>query len=384
MILLQCIDRALRGQEGTPFGFLTLPFQINSPLWLLSAEFWGPITQRETLHITTLTTGILILVFCLIALASGPSSAILMMPRQDWWEFPSSLERHLNDISFVYMTASLEKLFPTSVTADEAYTWRCDHDWDALCAYGGFAAINASLWTVLFKLGAQGASKSPLNMTVPSLLDDSGETSRVIASEVNVPPPGGNAIAYSTTAADFVPGSLFFLTGSEIAYQVAMRELQLFLRATVPVLTKVGNENTGTDADFYQPLVYVQCANLTDSTIIANESTHFYFQDGLFPPFSAEVNHSNLASLLNSSKAYTIVDLRNQFPIQPYAPILSLLVLDKSDLVANTSLAPSLPRSLALCNIDSRWTVSETWITTSTTYPAYTLTIPSPAETCPF
>ena len=71
--------------HGLPFGALFSGLQLNQVSTLWSAEFWASVTTRHLPIQRRL--GLVCITFICIALAAvgGPSSAILLIPRLDYW-----------------------------------------------------------------------------------------------------------------------------------------------------------------------------------------------------------------------------------------------------------------------------------------------------------
>ncbi len=65
---------------GLRLGLLSAPFQINSPMYLLSHEFRASLSGKGSI----LTTA-LVLYFFVLAAVTGPSAASIMVPKLDWW-----------------------------------------------------------------------------------------------------------------------------------------------------------------------------------------------------------------------------------------------------------------------------------------------------------
>lgn len=71
--------------EGLPFGALFSGLQINQVSYLWSREFWGSVVSKHlSIRRKVATLAVIILSFVLAAVA-GPSSAVLLIPRLDYW-----------------------------------------------------------------------------------------------------------------------------------------------------------------------------------------------------------------------------------------------------------------------------------------------------------
>ncbi|KAH6972833.1 hypothetical protein BKA56DRAFT_492314 [Ilyonectria sp. MPI-CAGE-AT-0026] len=103
-ILLHRICYGLIEDGGIPLGFISSAFHLGSPIrYLVSWELWGVLLKPAANRLLHRMTGILIIFISLLAISSGPLSAIIMIPRQGW----SLLERDsrfntwfINDLVF--------------------------------------------------------------------------------------------------------------------------------------------------------------------------------------------------------------------------------------------------------------------------------------------
>ena len=71
--------------QGLPFGALFSGLQVSQISYLWSMEFWGSLTSGYLPIRRRLGLLMIILLSFLLAAASGPSSAILLIPRLDYW-----------------------------------------------------------------------------------------------------------------------------------------------------------------------------------------------------------------------------------------------------------------------------------------------------------
>ncbi|KAL8651248.1 MAG: hypothetical protein Q9210_003366 [Variospora velana] len=91
-IVLHRIHYSLMKQSGVPLGFLASAYQLGAFNYLVSAEFWGAATAKFRYKFSTwLPLWLLIAVSSVLASIVGPSSAILMIPRLDWWQLNNPL-----------------------------------------------------------------------------------------------------------------------------------------------------------------------------------------------------------------------------------------------------------------------------------------------------
>ncbi|WXC59636.1 hypothetical protein SNK03_005497 [Fusarium graminearum] len=89
-ILLQRICYSLMCEDqGVPLGLLSSPFQLGSPLhYFFSWELWSGIIQPgvKPKKARSWITGMVIIVTVLLSVAAAPLSAIVMIPREGWWQ----------------------------------------------------------------------------------------------------------------------------------------------------------------------------------------------------------------------------------------------------------------------------------------------------------
>ena len=87
-IVVHQIQHDLSSSKGVPLGFLTAGFQLSDPLFVLRKEFFGGATARAHSRRPSHSTALLYLLIVgfALTLVVGPSSAIAMIPRLDWWD----------------------------------------------------------------------------------------------------------------------------------------------------------------------------------------------------------------------------------------------------------------------------------------------------------
>ena len=71
--------------DGIPFGALFCGLQISQASYLWSMEFWGTITSRNISTKSKLRLLVVVTASIFLATVTGPSSAILLVPRLDYW-----------------------------------------------------------------------------------------------------------------------------------------------------------------------------------------------------------------------------------------------------------------------------------------------------------
>ena len=87
-IVMDRIRYGLSVSGGVPLGLLPAGYQLSSIGYFVGAEFWGGVLARPTLRWLSLTA--LIAFAFTLSIAAGPSSAIALIPRLDFWDLPQS------------------------------------------------------------------------------------------------------------------------------------------------------------------------------------------------------------------------------------------------------------------------------------------------------
>ena len=104
-IIFSNIRNEMVFREGIPFGLLFSGLQISQISYLWSMEFWGPL--RSGFHKSYRRCLVLLLVpsCILLAAACGPSSAVLLIPRSQFWPGGST---------DIWINATDSELWPTT------------------------------------------------------------------------------------------------------------------------------------------------------------------------------------------------------------------------------------------------------------------------------
>ena len=192
-IVIYRLRADLTTSKGVPFGFLGAGFQLNDPTFMFSKEFWGGATSR------TRSNGLsryfpygflLVLGFSLTALG-GPSSAVLMIPRLDWWYLPKQNAFGKFDHR-LYWNGTYSDLWPSNITPDiyanQTATCAIDPVNNPNCFFSAFGII-------LPWINEHEMENLEPNITVPQL----GQVVRYLTSE------GGTREKSSWTATSTVP-----------------------------------------------------------------------------------------------------------------------------------------------------------------------------------
>ena len=113
-MIMRFVHYLLCTKDGIPIGFLSSPFQLNSISYVFTKEFSNLF--RNDRKRSLLYVSVFIFTFTLAMLA-GPSSAITMIPRLQFWPLQIPLTYENNLILRVYIQARESDLFPENLTA---------------------------------------------------------------------------------------------------------------------------------------------------------------------------------------------------------------------------------------------------------------------------
>ncbi|KAI4149592.1 MAG: hypothetical protein L6R39_002463 [Caloplaca ligustica] len=102
-IVMHRIRKRLISSKGLPFGLLSSGYQVSSLGYLFSKGFWSASMTDGGLVLALAATIIYVTVV-------GPSSAIVVIPRLDWWDV-----RPFKNPPLLYLNSSLDQLYPTKM-----------------------------------------------------------------------------------------------------------------------------------------------------------------------------------------------------------------------------------------------------------------------------
>ncbi len=117
-IVVYQIRYDLSGSEGVPLGFLTAGFQLNDLWFVLTKNFFGGATARaHSIGWSRFSrlTYFLVLGFALTSVV-GPSSAVAMIPRLDWWDMSQVEAFGWEYKDRVYFNHTEAELWPGDIT----------------------------------------------------------------------------------------------------------------------------------------------------------------------------------------------------------------------------------------------------------------------------
>ena len=117
-IVVHQIQHDLRGSKGVPLGFLTAGFRLSDPLFILTKEFFGGATApgRSKGVFRASALAYFLVLGVALTLVMGPSSAIAMIPRLEWWEVSKMDAFGPLYTDRVYLNRTEAELWPANIT----------------------------------------------------------------------------------------------------------------------------------------------------------------------------------------------------------------------------------------------------------------------------
>ncbi|OTB15029.1 hypothetical protein K445DRAFT_367224 [Daldinia sp. EC12] len=361
----------LLGEHGVPFGLVAASFQISSIPFFFTQAFWSSIiAKRSFRHIST---SILLFLALVLAVVSGPSSAIVMLPRLGWSPLPNTFGTPLYGSKAVprdqFIGSAFSSLYPTNISGENSRLDVCT-EWFAAtgnypteCPSSGWRELVASLTAIFLSSQGSVAMKKDLNLPVSALVG-----SRIISS-------GGlsrgdaalnNTAVYATSPADFLMSALNWKSS-----RILESNPSLIYR----VKPNLAELRDGRSTPWMQPLMLVQCSSNAIEVISykgdkrQSDDIFFSFPNGMNPPFNISLSTAFLREVLKVSSetnhtsdttriAFAFVDLGDKisFPISAAAIFAHFQSNQKSSLDENATFVDEpLFSTVEVCILEATW-----------------------------
>ena len=337
-ILFHNIRHGLLTSSGVPFGFLAAPFQLTSAWFFISKPFLAPFSKLLSAPRSHLRLGFMVVAVLCLAISTGLSSSILVLPRLGWNQvFPDSSLT----VQF-YLNGSSSQLYPISFTA-ATMPPGClrypapdlDDTYDE-CPFIGFQALYQNSGDVL-ALGSSDYSNTSADSQTPTRRIASGKWS------------GSNGDAscgvYATSPMAIVAAAL---SSAADAMGLSGKPAPVQIRASA--FSRAGTRQ------WKQPRVAIECSNLrrfTDSDNDTTAWTTYEFPEALYPAFNMTLDQAVLdkigAKLASPALGVTFVDLQHLVPF----PVSAAFVTKDYD--------PNIVAWRQICLIDARWVDADNW-----------------------
>ncbi|KAJ0130933.1 hypothetical protein HZ326_25976 [Fusarium oxysporum f. sp. albedinis] len=364
-ILLHRIRYGLLGRNGIPLGFLSSPFNLGFSLrYLVSWEFWSAMLNPTINRHFHGATAAMVLFFSLLGLTAGPSSAIAMIPRYDWWQLSNSASLPL------FWRSSFSEKWALVVERDPyPLKFESKHIPDPNACFisevpdNNQTCVNRDLTPMLQELRrVLDHAREPSLLTNISVSGafpgglDRPITLSVDSIPVSEEPGPLIELAYAVTPMDFVAHSL----GEDvIGEDTTVQEPRLLLKSEA--LTVSGKER------WKQPLVAAHCAQF-DWLRGLNETSATFDFDDFYDNITVSLNLSSMIELpktiINDDNGASRLVASNFLNIQHLLPrpITASILFAYPDRNRNP---PDLNKGLIhmhLCLVQARWVEAEVWV----------------------
>ena len=143
-------------KRGTPLGFVAASFNLNSITYVLQRDFYSLKIKYMLVFSLAL----------LLATLSGPSSAIAMIPRLQFWRV-NDVWAGNGDVTFRVMIGSAaETLYPETLTAQNTPARCFQKNASLLLDCPSYGMRGFLMREGISKVGLEGFINSGLNMTI--------------------------------------------------------------------------------------------------------------------------------------------------------------------------------------------------------------------------
>ncbi|KAK0639686.1 hypothetical protein B0T16DRAFT_423571 [Cercophora newfieldiana] len=167
--VLDVLRRGLLGRHGVPLGALVTSYSFDRISSLFSPAFWTALWSSSWLLVFILTIAVL------LAAASGPSAAIALIPRLEWWSVPQIELFRGDSSSFGWesrytINSPASQLWPSTVDSSHLPGKECllpPGQQLPTCPGAGYPLLLGLATPSLSSGGGQPSPLSPLNLTVP-------------------------------------------------------------------------------------------------------------------------------------------------------------------------------------------------------------------------
>jgi hypothetical protein len=347
-ILIAIIREELSVKDGLPFGALFSPQQIQSIDILWSPELWGSLKgafQARSARWIMIT--IITIIFAILALTVGPSSANLMKPRLQDWDAGGT----------PFWIQGVESvLFPGTIYDDPGFTQCTVSDADPSCPSEGWQIINEQIWSL-------GPTSEGLSMNPESIQLDSRNSIREVnfRTRTTYSTMFSNAWTISSLPMVFIADTVSELAKSW--YSEAKNEHSFRLRFRV---------DTKHSVNALEPIVLARCtaSDITNNTFQVQFPvlSSIYLLDGK----SGDNSRSEFTYALNDTESGLAANVTSFVRGSLQASKPDVYWLDDSETldILNATLAvaafvpgdSSSEGTVYHCSLDSRFRNETTWV----------------------
>ncbi len=362
-MILHHVRKGLLGPRGVPLGLLGFGFQLNSVAYFFTPEFWGGL-RGSRLGKRKLSLRILAIALAfLLANLAGPSSAITMIPKLDWW--PLHAMWPANEIQFhAYIEAPNGTIFPQSITRslvpDYCFEEQPDTKLQMYCPSGGLSNILTTAPMIGTPLSTTNYARADLNTNF-SMPAANNSVTRFVSGQFSSFNVGNSSLFLASAMPDFAASSLHWWYSLVAGFQAGGYVNNGPLRSSsTRALIKAMLRSGGELLQLYKPLVQVECqASSFDDPTITFPHDLFFLPPWNSPPFS-QADWSVPTPLMSDDAStdqinFTWIDLA--ISEGPRPSILALFTMPLRDRSFSDMYA---------CTVDARWVPTQPWIDPST------------------
>ena len=348
-LVLYQIQSELVDGEGVPFGLISSVYQVSSITYLWSWQFWGGLLESDLRknYSRRLMPFALVIIASYQAAIAGPSLAITLLPRLDWWPvFTPVVEGSLN-----YIEKDEIDLWPARLSSDHLSNPEC------LTQQGYDSKYCPSAYRSAFAAWNGNAFLGDPNVTMP--VTDSGMV-RYLAASADSTSHNIRGHTKTSTISDISAKTLGCMWTQVTEGLDALRK-----GAMIPMNRPVITESMSSGQSLMKPFVSTHCGSFD----IGADPKRF--------PYDPLIKIPNEDSVRNSWKVpesswNTTVDFSNGTKLswvrlsrEPYSPSIAAVVVA-------TLPAPNRPhppemsetphRRVIPCTINAWWIPIELWI----------------------
>ncbi|KAK4208950.1 hypothetical protein QBC37DRAFT_295576, partial [Rhypophila decipiens] len=330
---------ALLSRRGVPFGYLTAAFQLNSPFYFLSREFWAPMTSLRSTTASSFGIALLLLLSFLIASLASASSGVIMLPKLGWWQFQELIgDARGNLLGLVGTVVSpADAMFPTRVdmgTVHKVCLGPSSGDYSSICPFGDLLDPADGIYTSVAALEQIRFTTAIVNVS----LSLSRSRSALVRYDIQF----DNFVAATCPLAlvdDLLIGLIYDPTNAPVK------------------ITPRLSDRDGKVVDLKQPRVVVQCSTDMASPLIHHSlfngtvSYNFHMARSYYPETNFTLDRELFRSTLDSGAPFGLLDLNPHLPFQTSGVIWAK---HWNSYVGYYD--------LGVCLVDARWVKSDTFI----------------------
>ncbi|KAK4209656.1 hypothetical protein QBC37DRAFT_323607 [Rhypophila decipiens] len=342
------ICRAILGRRGVPFGYLTAAFQLNSPFYFLSREFWSPLASlHRSGTASSFGIALLLLVSFLVASLAGASSGVIILPKVGWWHFTegtSTIWRTLggSDPGLDGQVVSpADAMYPLRVDLGTVREGCLNPEIDnsstylSYCPFSDFADPANGAYVPMRAMDNIGSGTTNLTLSVSD-----GRMALLY-----------NDIVSSHVAVATCPVVLVHDLLVSTAFSWTIYRTDEPIKIT-PKLSGPG----GRAVSLKQPRVVVQCIDAPVPLVPLNANSsrpsyNFRITTSYYPGGNFTLDRELFESALDSGASFGFLDLN---PYLSFQTSVAIWTIQYDPLVGEMS--------LGLCLVDARWLTSDMWI----------------------